>query len=556
MAQGIDVIAVVGQIAVDAVKIRVAHFQAGRRNDRGVNVMAIGLGQHRTADRAELGIGAGGGGAGGVAGGRDRLALRIAAGFAGVFHHAVVVADGGGQHCAVVHAVSGGGNIVVDEAVPADGADVQHISPGGAGGRGDIDNEVVSGRLRDVLNVPVPADAALPDGVAGGGAGRGHIVGPVAVVALGGDRFLHVAAIHADVQRLAVYLAGGVTDHDGLIGMADGVDVIALFDQSAVDADITVISDLAASGKHSFHQRPVVRIAAGVVMAVTAVAVRVLAIAVRIAAAAAAGATVVVLVPEPNVGNAVLGHLRTLIAVGDLVVHGVLSFLRVVGRGCQGAVLGGVAVADGGGNASFGQVGNRQGMGLAVHDAVVVGDHALGGDKLILRVLAQFTVPDDGETLVSELGDDVGVQVVALQTAFVGVPCAVAERAVVTAVNRDHVVGVVHILVAHFFIQRLNEVGVTVIEPVDVFARAVILDTAVGVHRAAGVAAGFCPVIAGVGGVHAGNTVQNGSGAYAVQHRAVRILDVPAQSGLPVACVFRGAPDGERRGLVTDEAVE
>ena len=559
MAQGIDVIAVIGQIAVDTVEIRVSHFQAGCRNDGGVNVVALCLCQYRAADGAELGIGAGGLRAGGVADGRDRLALRIAAGFAGVLHHAVMVTDGGGQHGAVIHAVAGSGYIVVDEAVPANGADVQHISACGAGGRCDVDNEVVSGRLGNVLNMPVPADAALPDSITGGGAGGSNVVRSVPMLALRGDRLLHVPAVLANVHRLALHLAGGVADHDGLIGVGNGVDIVAILNQAALDADVAVIAKLGAGGRDRFQQRPAVIVPAAILTAGLVLAASVLAIAVRSAAAAGAAGIVRVrraVIPEPDVGNAVLGHFSVLIAISDLVIHGVLAFLRVVGRRGQGAVFGAVAVADGGIHARFGQVGNRQGVGLAVHHAEVVRDHALGSDKLIFRVLAKLTVPDDGKPLVTELRNDVGVQRVTLQATFMGVLGAVAERAVVAAVNRDHVIGVVHIFIGHFLVQRLNEIGVTVIKPIDVFGAAIILSAAVGVHRTAGVAAGFCPMVAGVGGIHAGNAVQDGPRAGAVQQGAVRILDVPGQRGLAVAGVFRRPPDGKRCRLAAYEAVK
>ena len=63
-------------------------------------------------------------------------------------------------------------------------------------------------------------------------------------------------------------------------------------------------------------------------------------------------------------------------------------------------------------------------------------------------------------------------------------------------------------------------------------------------------------MVAGVGGIHAGNAVQDGSHTLAAQHCAVGILDVPGQGRLAVAGVFRGAPDCKCRIHGTDAAVE
>ena len=132
-----------------------------------------------------------------------------------------------------------------------------------------------------------------------------------------------------------------------------------------------------------------------------------------------------------------------------------------------------------------------------------------------------------------------------LQRLGMGVPGAVAELAVAAAVHDLLVIGGVGVLIGHDIIQVLGEGRGAVIQPVDVFAEAVIRDAHVGVHGAAGIAAGFGPVVARVGGVYAGGPVQDRSGAGPADERSVRIADVPGHGRLAVLGVLRGAPDAE-----------
>ena len=462
--QGIDVISVIGEAAVRADIVRVAHFQAGGQDHGAPKAVSIGLGQDSAADCAKLGIGAGCRRAGCVASGRNRLPDRMAAGDAGVFHHAVMVAGGRGQRPAIVHAVAGGGEIVVDKALAANRADVQDMSPCGAGGRGGIGNEAVPGGLGDVFNVPFPADLAFPDGVAGGGAGGSDVIGSVVVLALRGDRLLHIAAVAANIEDLAFRFAVSGADDNALVGMADGAHIVALLHQTAVDADVALIAKLGAGGEDGFDQGEIVRIPAGT--AAVPGASGMAAIAVRSAAAAG---TAAVLIPQPDVGRAILDHVGAPIGVGDLVKNHILPFFGKVGRGGQGAVLRRVTVADGRGHAGFGEVGDGNGMPFAVHDAVIVGDHALCRHERIVDILARDTVLDEGEALVAELGDGLQLRGVALQRhAFRG-PCAEAEHAIGTAADRPAVVVVVRVLISHGFVQIVNKFSRAVVELVHVF---------------------------------------------------------------------------------------
>ena len=146
-------------------------------------------------------------------------------------------------------------------------------------------------------------------------------------------------------------------------------------------------------------------------------------------------------------------------------------------------------------------------MGLAVHLAVVVGHHALGGYILGLGISTVSAGLDHGEPLVIKLAQDLGGEIVTLQGGSVGVDGAEAELTVVTAVHR---LGVVHIIgegVGDFIVQVLNETGGAVIEVIDILAVAIQRNAGIGVYGVAGFAHGLSPVIPGVGGVLTGRTV-------------------------------------------------
>ena len=144
----------------------------------------------------------------------------------------------------------------------------------------------------------------------------------------------------------------------------------------------------------------------------------------------------------------------------------------------------------------------------------------------------------------------------ALQRGSVRMDRAEAELAVMTARNGFGVVGVVGVFIGHNIVQRLGKAGSTVIKVIHVFGIVIGAWTAVTVHCAAVFAAGFGPVVAGVISVDAGIAVKDRSGALAVNHGPIGILDIPRQRGLAVAGVFRGAPDREGRVLPTVVAVK
>ena len=53
-----------------------------------------------------------------------------------------------------------------------------------------------------------------------------------------------------------------------------------------------------------------------------------------------------VFIPEPDVGNAIFGHIGAVIGIGDLVEYGILSGIGIVWSRCQIAVFRTIAVAD------------------------------------------------------------------------------------------------------------------------------------------------------------------------------------------------------------------
>ena len=379
------------------------------------------------------------------------------------------------------------------------------------------------------------------------------------MLALGSDSLLDGAAIPADVQDLAAVLAIGLADKDGLPRMADGVHVVALLDHAADGADIPVIAQGIAGGADGLDEDIVV-IAVGAILVLAVGAGALLAIAILLAAAAlAAGAVIQIrsrLIAQPDVGDAILGHAHALVGVGDLVVDGVLALLGIAGRRGHGAGLRGVAVADHGIDASLRKIRDDERMSLTVHNAVVIGNDGLGRYEIIAGVLAVMAVLDDGKTLVVDLRQDVHMQVMGLQRLGMRVAGSVAELAVAAAVHNLLVVGRVGILVGHDIIQILGKGRGAVIQPVDVFAEAVIADAHVGVHGAAGLAAGFCPVVARIGGVDTGSAVQDRAGAGAADERTVRVADVPGHGRLAVLGVLRSTPDLEAGGLLTGITME
>ena len=102
-------------------------------------------------------------------------------------------------------------------------------------------------------------------------------------------------------------------------------------------------------------------------------------------------------------------------------------------------------------------------------------------------------------------------------------------------------VGIVRVLVGHGFLQLLCKFRGAVKQPVNIFEIAVIRLRLVCVDTAAGFADRLGIMIAGIMGVFAGNTVHAVTLADTVHHRAVRVFDVTAQSGLAVAGILGNA---------------
>ena len=373
------------------------------------------------------------------------------------------------------------------------------------------------------------------------------------MLALLGDRHAGLAAALADDQDLAAVLAVGLADDHRLPDVAAGVDVVALLNEAAQRAEPAVIAQRGAGGWNRVDEDEVVDVACAVELSAMGAVAAVAAVAVRVAAAGELRQGVV---PQPDIGDAVLLHAHALVGVGHGVINGVLSLLGVAGRGGHRAGVGAVAVADDCVDAGLGEVGHGDRVGLPVHDAVVVGNHGLRRDELVVGVVALFAVRHDGKPLLVDLRQHIGMQGMPLQRLLVGVPCAVAELAVGAAVHGLGVIGGVGVGVSDDIIQLLGELGGAVVEPVHVLAEAVIRRAHVAVHGAAGGAAGFRPVIAGIGGIHAGGAVQDNAGAFTAIKRAIRITYVAGHRGLTVAGVLRGAPDAKARVQVTARTVE
>ncbi len=136
-------------------------------------------------------------------------------------------------------------------------------------------------------------------------------------------------------------------------------------------------------------------------------------------------------------------------------------------------------------------------MGLTVHYAVIVGNNRLRCHIVGAGVLTVHTVLHDGKTVVADLRDNLSLHIVALQLGRAGVIGAKAEAAVGTALCRLGVVGAVGVLIFHLFGQFLGELRSAVIQPVHILAEAIIAHAHIAVHRPAGFATGFRPVISG-----------------------------------------------------------
>ena len=362
------------------------------------------------------------------------------------------------------------------------------------------------------------------------------------MLSLGRGGLLHLAAAGAELQQLAIGFAGGIADDDALPCVAERVHIVALFDLAALGAEVTVIAKGDAASLGAVQQNEVVVFAAALVGTAISVAMLVLAAAVGIIAAAGAFAVLAGLgIAQPDICHAVFRHADILIGVGDLVINRVLTFLRVIGRGGHGAAFGAVAVADGSADTSFGEVADGDRVGLAVHDAEVVCNDRLGCCVVIAGVVAQAALLHGSKAAVGRLGQHLGLHAVALQRAAHGVVRTVAKRAVGATFGGNGMVGIVRVLVGHGFLQLLCKFRGAVKQPVNIFEIAVIRLRLVCVDTAAGFADCLGIMIAGIIGVFAGNTVHAVALADTVHHRAVRVFDVTAQSGLAVAGILGNA---------------
>ena len=557
VAQRVGVVALIAVAAVRAGVGGKAQLQAGGRGHFWLEVMAAGLVQHSAADGAGAGVQAGRALAGGMAGGGNGLHPGIPAAVAGVLLHTLAGAGGIGDHFTVIPAMAQRLAVVAGKGAAAAVAAVDSLPARCAGGGGGVRHIIVGQGVCDVGDLPLAADLALFHGIAGVDTGGLNGVSRVTMLALGGAGGFHIAAADADFQQLALGLAGGLADKNTLIGMAQRVLIVPFLNDAAVGAEIAGVAQRQAGGGNGVQQLEVVVAVAALIPAAAALAAGVLTAAVGISAAAGTGAVICGhSVPQPHIRHAVLRHLHAVIGVDDLIIDSVLALLGVAGRRGQGAGLRRIAVADLSADAALGQVGNGQGMGLAVYHTIVTGHHALCRHIGGLGVVAEGAVFHNGKAPVADLRQDFRFHGMALQHRAVGMAGAIAEAAVFAACGDLIVVGAVRVLIAHSLVQILHKLGGAVVEIVDILIEAIAADAAVAVHGAAGVTHGFCPMIAGINGIHAGGAVEDAAHPLAAYHRAVRVHHISGQGACAVAGVLRGAPCGKAGGLFTDGTVK
>ena len=377
------------------------------------------------------------------------------------------------------------------------------------------------------------------------------------MLGLGQVGFFHIAAPLTNINGLAGDFTGGVPDDHTLIGVAQHGLIVPLFNHAAVHTEIAVIAEGQAGGVYAIQQCPVVVLTAALVVTTAAVAVRVLAATVGIAAAAGAGAVLGSgFIPEMDIRHAVLHHVGVVVGVGDLVVHGIVPGLGVVGGAGQGAGVRTVAVADGSGHTGLGQVRHGDGVGLAVHHAEVVRNDGLGGGVGSFSIAAVGAGIHLHKAVMGQLRADGALHVVALQGGRFLLECAVAEPAVFAAGGDDAVILAVCLLNGLCFRQFLKEIVGAIVEPIDVLQVTVVRLGHVGVNTPAGFTHRFRPVVGGVIGVLAGYAVQNGTLAGAIYKGAVRVFHIPAHGSLAVPGIFRGAEHDKGSLLLADLAVE
>ena len=459
----------------------------------------------RAALGTELGLGAGGGFAGDMARGLVPLQPGRAAADAGVFRYALAGAGGVGDLLALVPAMAQRGSVVRNERTAAALADVQGASAALAGGRGGLGNIVVRQRRGDVLDVALPTDSALPQGVAGAGTGGRDNAGAVFVRGLGQHSLFHIAAPLADIQRLARRFTGGIPYHYALIGMAQRVLVVGLDHLAAPGTHHAVIAQRQTGWDNGIMADKVVVVAAALIFTASAVTVRVLAVAVRVSAAAGAGT--VRRGGQVDVGHVVLYHIRVVIGVGDFIVDGVVSGLGVVGRAGQGTGVRAVAVADGGGHARLGEIGNSDRVRRAIRHAVIIRYHGLCGSVFGFGIAAVRAGVHLDKPLVRQLRADAAFHAVTLQRGRFLFESSIAKAAVFAAGGDDTVVFTVCLLNGFRFGQFLKEIVGAVVQPVHIFLIAIVCLCHIGVDAAAGFANSFGPVVGCIIGILAGYAV-------------------------------------------------
>ena len=535
----------------------VTHLGAGGGGHFGLVIMSQRVFQHRAALGTELRLGAGGIIAGNMTCRLITLDAMIAAAGAAVFHDSLTGAGGVGNEGTLIPAMAECVSVVRDEAASAAIAAVDGLAAA-LTGRGDDMGFVVMGQNgSDVLDMAVAANGALADGVARVGAGGGHGVGLIDMLAPGRGGLLHLAAAGAELQHLAVCLAGGVTDDDALPCVTEGVHIVALFDFAALRAEVAVIAEAGAAGLGAVQQNILVVFTTALVGTAISVAILVLAAAVWISAAAGTGAVILGgFITEPDLCHAILGHFLALVGVGDLIIDHVLTGFCVVGCGGHGAAIRAVAVADRSADTGFGEIADRDGVGLSVHHAVIVCNDRLCRRVVIAGVVAQAAFLHRSEASVCRLGQDFRHHAVALQFGTGRMVRAVAERAVGAALGGNSVIGIIRILVGNGFVQFLRKCGGTVIQPVDIFQIAVLAFAHICVDAAAGLTDGFGVVIPGVGGVLAGNAVHRITLTDTIYHRAVRIFHIAAECRLAIAGIFGNAEHLKRCGFAALTALE
>ena len=535
----------------------VTHLGAGGGGHFGLVIVSQRVFQHRATLGTELRLGAGGIIARNMTCRLVALDAVIAAAGAAVFHDPLAGAGGVGDEGSLIPAMTKRVGVVCDEAAAAAVTAVDGLAAVFAGSGDDMGFVIMRQRRCDVLNVTIPTDGALADGITGAGTGGSHGIDLIAVFALGRGGLLHLSAAGAQFQQLAIRFAGGVTDDDALPCVTEGVHIVALFDLAALRTEVAVIAKGGAAGLGAVQQNILVVFTTALVGAAISIAMLVLTATVGVRAAAAAVAVLVCgIIPQPDIGHAVFRHIHTVAGVGDLVIDSVLTFLRVVGRGGHGTAIRTVAVADRGANTGFGEVADRDGVGLAVHHAVIVCNDRLCRRVVIAGVVAQAAFLYRSEASVCRLGQDFRHHAVALQLAADRMIGTVAECAVGAALGGDSVIGVVRVLVGNGFVQFLRKCGGTVIQPVDIFQIAVLAFAHICVDAAAGFTDGFGVVISGIGGVLAGDAVHGITLTDTIYHRAVRIFHIAAKCRLAIAGIFGNAEHLKGCGFAALTALE